>query len=37
MKIVGAQWKVENLPKYLKLRCAYLNGAIAPGAASLTA
>jgi len=37
MKIVGAQWKAENVPQYLKLRCAYLNGAIAPGVASLVA
>jgi hypothetical protein len=29
MKIVGAQWKAENIPQYLKLRCAYLNGDIA--------
>ncbi|ARI82456.1 hypothetical protein BH695_3177 [Microcystis aeruginosa PCC 7806SL] len=29
MKIVGAQWKAENVPQYLKLRCAYLNGYIA--------
>ncbi|MBD2602864.1 ISKra4 family transposase, partial [Microcystis viridis FACHB-1342] len=29
MKIVGAQWKAENVPQYLKLRCAYLNGDIA--------
>jgi hypothetical protein len=26
---VGAQWKAENVPQYLKLRCAYLNGDIA--------
>jgi hypothetical protein len=29
MKIAGAQWKVENVPQYLRLRCAYLNGQIA--------
>ena len=29
MKITGAQWKAENVPQYLKLRCAYLNQAIA--------
>jgi hypothetical protein len=29
MKIVGAQWKAENVPQYLRLRCAYLNGKIA--------
>jgi hypothetical protein len=29
MKIVGAQWKAENVPQFLKLRCAYLNKAIA--------
>ncbi len=28
MKIVGAQWKAENVPQYLRLRCAYLNVAI---------
>jgi len=28
MKISGAQWKAENVPQYLKLRCAYLNEAI---------
>ena len=26
MQIVGAQWKYENLPHMLQLRCAYLNG-----------
>jgi hypothetical protein len=38
-KIVGAQGQAENAPQYLKLRCAYLNGAIAiaPGVASLVA
>lgn len=29
MKISGAQWKAENVPQYLKLRCAYLNQKIA--------
>lgn len=29
MKISGAQWKSENVPQYLKLRCAYLNQEIA--------
>jgi hypothetical protein len=29
MKISGAQWKAEKVPQYLKLRCAYLNDAIA--------
>jgi hypothetical protein len=29
MKIVGAQWKAENVPQYLKLRCTYINGDIA--------
>ena len=29
MKITGAQWKAENVPQDLKLRCAYLNRAIA--------
>lgn len=29
MKIVGAQWKAENVPQYLRLRCAYLNGKLA--------
>ena len=29
MKIVGAQWKAENVLQFLKLRCAYLNKAIA--------
>jgi len=28
IKISGAQWKAENVPQYLKLRCAYLNEAI---------
>jgi len=28
IKISGAQWKAENVPQYLKLRCAYLNQAI---------
>lgn len=28
MKIVGAQWKADNIPRYLNLRCAYLNGGI---------
>ena len=28
MKIVGEQWKADNIPQYLKLRCAYLNGDI---------
>jgi hypothetical protein len=28
MKIVGAQWKADNIPRYLNLRCAYLNGDI---------
>ncbi len=26
LQIVGAQWKSENLPQMLQLRCAYLNG-----------
>lgn len=26
VKITGAQWKEENVPQILKLRCAYLNG-----------
>lgn len=30
VKISGAQWKVENVPQLLRLRCAYLNQAIAP-------
>jgi hypothetical protein len=29
VKISGAQWKVENVPQLLRLRCAYLNQAIA--------
>ena len=29
VKISGAQWKVENVPQLLKLRCAYVNQAIA--------
>jgi hypothetical protein len=29
MKISGAQWKAQNVPQYLKLRCAYLNQEIA--------
>lgn len=29
MQIVGAQWKYENLPQMLQLRCAYLNGQLA--------
>ncbi len=29
MQIVGAQWKYENLPSMLQLRCAYLNGQLA--------
>lgn len=28
IKIVGAQWKAENVPQYLKLRCTYLNGGL---------
>lgn len=28
LKISGAQWKAENVPQYLKLRCAYLNQAL---------
>jgi hypothetical protein len=30
LQIVGAQWKYENLPQMLSLRCAYLNGFLAP-------
>lgn len=26
MKLTGAQWKAENVPKALSVRCAYLNG-----------
>ena len=26
IKISGAQWKAENVPQMLRLRCAYLNG-----------
>ena len=26
MKLTGAQWKSENVPKALSLRCVYLNG-----------
>jgi len=29
LQIVGAQWKSENLPQMLQLRCAYLNGQLA--------
>ena len=29
LQIVGAQWKYENLPQTLSLRCAYLNGQLA--------
>ncbi len=29
LQIVGAQWKSENLPQMLQLRCAYLNGILA--------
>lgn len=29
MQVVGAQWKYENLPQMLQLRCAYLNGQFA--------
>jgi hypothetical protein len=28
VKITGAQWKQENIPQILRLRCAYLNGDI---------
>ncbi|BAZ71272.1 hypothetical protein NIES4106_60690 (plasmid) [Fischerella sp. NIES-4106] len=30
LKIVGAQWKYENIPSILSLRCSYLNGFLAP-------
>ncbi len=29
LKISGAQWKLENVPRMLQLRCAYLNGQLA--------
>ena len=29
LKITGAQWKAENVPQILQLRCAYLNGKLA--------
>ena len=29
LKLTGAQWKKENVPQILRLRCAYLNGDIA--------
>lgn len=29
VKITGAQWKPENVPQILQLRCAYLNGKLA--------
>ena len=29
VKLPGAQWRRENVPKVLKHRCAYLNGALA--------
>ncbi len=29
LKISGAQWKLENVPRILQLRCAYLNGLLA--------
>jgi hypothetical protein len=32
LQIVGAQWKSENLPQMLQLRCAYLNRQLAPSA-----
>jgi hypothetical protein len=32
LQIVGAQWKSENLPQMLQLRCAYLNRQLAPTA-----
>jgi hypothetical protein len=32
LQIVGAQWKSENLPRTLQLRCAYLNRQLAPSA-----
>ncbi|MBO1351393.1 MAG: hypothetical protein EBE86_030330 [Hormoscilla sp. GUM202] len=28
VKLPGAQWRAENVPKVLKHRCAYLNGAL---------
>ncbi len=31
VKLTGAQWKQENVPKILHLRCAYLNGDISLG------
>jgi hypothetical protein len=30
LQIVGAQWKLPNIPNMLCLRCAYLNGQLAP-------
>ncbi len=30
IKISGAQWKAENVPAMLRLRCAYLNGELTP-------
>jgi hypothetical protein len=32
LQIVGAQWKSQNLPQMLQLRCAYLNRQLAPSA-----
>jgi len=32
LQIVGAQWKSQNLPQLLQLRCAYLNRQLAPSA-----
>ena len=29
MKLTGAQWKAENVPQALSVRCAYLNGQLA--------
>ncbi len=29
VKLTGAQWKRENVPHILQLRCAYLNGQLA--------
>lgn len=29
VKLTGAQWKKENIPNILQLRCAYLNGQLA--------
>ena len=29
LKLPGAQWKFENVPQMLQLRCAYLNGLLA--------